>query len=140
MENVNQLVLELGCKVGTLPSTYLGLPLGSRQISMVVLDGVEEKLRRKLAMWKRQCISKGGRLALIRSTLSNLPIYLMSLFRLPRGVGSRLEKIQRDFLWGSSSSERKIHLLNWKTVCTSKEKGGLGIRNLVLMNRLLLGC
>ena len=53
MENVDQLALKLGCKVGALPTTYLGLPLGSRQASVSVWDGVEEKLRRKLAMWKR---------------------------------------------------------------------------------------
>ena len=71
--------------------------------------------------------------------MSNLLIYLMFLLRLPRRVSSRLEKIQRDFLWGSSPSIRKIHLLNWKTVCTSKVKGGLGIRSPALMNEALLG-
>ena len=63
----------------------------------------------------------------------------MSLFRIPKGVKSRLEKIQWDFLWGGGNVERKIHLLNWSTVCTSKEKGGLGVRSLVKMNKSLLG-
>ena len=139
VDNVHLLARELGFKVGALPSTYLGLPLGSRQSSTSIWDGVEDKFCRKLTLWKRQYISKGGRLTLIRSTLSNLPTYLMFLFQLPRGISSRLEKIQMDFLWGSSSSGRKIHLINWKDVCSSKEKGGLGIRNLILMNRDLLG-
>ena len=138
VENVDQLVLKFGCKVGALPTTYLGLPLGCWQASISVWDRVEEKFWRKLAMWKRRHISKEGRLTLIRSTLSNLPIYLMSLLRMPRGVSSRLEKIQRDFLWGSNASERKIHLINWKQVCLSKAKGGLGIRSLLLMNKALL--
>ena len=138
VENVDQLALELGCKVGALPTTYLGLPLGCRQASISVWGGVEEKFRRKLAMWKRQHISKGGRLTLIRSTLSNLPIYLMPLIHMPRGVSSRLEKIQKDFLWGSNASEKKIHLINCKQVCLSKAKGGLGFRSLLLMNKALL--
>ena len=29
VENVEILALKLGCKVGSLPSTYLGLPLGA---------------------------------------------------------------------------------------------------------------
>ena len=62
VDNVDQLALELGCKVGTLPTTYLGHPLGSRQASITVWDGVEERFRRKLSMWKRQYIAKGGRL------------------------------------------------------------------------------
>ncbi|RVW19481.1 hypothetical protein CK203_114085 [Vitis vinifera] len=63
-------------------------------------DGVEERMRKRLALWKRQFISKGGRITLIRSTLASMPIYLMSLMRIPRVVRLRLEKIQRDFLWG----------------------------------------
>ena len=139
MGNLEALASELGCCTRTLPTTYLGLPLGMRHNSTIVWDGVEERFRRKLALWKRQYISKGGRLTLIRSTLSNLPIYLMSLFRLPKGVQFRLEKIQRDFLWGGGNLGRKIHQLNWSTVCSSKENGGMGICNLYILNRSLLG-
>ena len=95
---VDSLALELGCKVGALPSFYLGLPLGAPHNSVAVWDGVEEWFRKRLALWKRQYISKGGRITLIRSTLSSLPIYFMSLFRMPRRVRLRLEQIQRDFL------------------------------------------
>ncbi|RVW65636.1 Transposon TX1 uncharacterized 149 kDa protein [Vitis vinifera] len=53
-------ISELGCKVGSLPSTYLGLPLGAPHKSVAVWDGVEERMRKRLALWKRQFISKGG--------------------------------------------------------------------------------
>ena len=86
MENLDDLAVELGCRVGELPSTHLGLPLGMRHNSLQVWDGVEERFRKKLALWKRQFISKGGRLTLIKSTLMNLPVYTMSLFRMPKGV------------------------------------------------------
>ena len=98
VENLNRLAYELGCRVGTLSSTYLGLPLWSKQKSIRVWEGIEENFRKRLAALKRQYISKGGRLTLIRSTLSNLPIYLLSLFRLPESVKCKLEKIQRNFL------------------------------------------
>ena len=84
--DIEDLALELGCKVGGLPSCYLGLPLGAPFKSEVVWDGVEKRFRKRLAMWKRQCISKGGKLTLIRSTLSSMRIYFMSLFYLPRKV------------------------------------------------------
>ena len=38
---------------------------------------MEEQFRRRLAMWKRQYLPKGGRATLIRSILSNLPIYFV---------------------------------------------------------------
>ena len=63
----------------------------------------------------------------------------MSLFRIPKGVKSRLEKIQQDFLWGGGNLDRKIHLVNWSNVCTSKEKGGLCVQSLVKLNKSLLG-
>lgn len=98
VENVEVLASELGCKVGSLPSTYLGLPLGAPHKSVAVWDGVEERMRKKLALWKRQFISKGRRITLIRSTLVSMPIYLMSLLRVLKVVRLRFDKIQRDFL------------------------------------------
>ncbi|RVW36721.1 putative mitochondrial protein [Vitis vinifera] len=56
-------------RVGSLPSTYLGLPLGAPFKSVSVWDGVEEQFRKRLAMWKRQYLSKGGRATLIRKGL-----------------------------------------------------------------------
>ena len=53
VENLEALALEFGCKVGVVPSTYLGLPLDAQHKSMVVWDGVEERFRKRLAMWKR---------------------------------------------------------------------------------------
>ncbi|KAJ9680330.1 hypothetical protein PVL29_019599 [Vitis rotundifolia] len=139
VEDVEEMVVELGCKVGSLPAVYLGLPLGAHHKASSMWDGVEERMRKKLALWKRQYISKGGRITLIKSTLANIPIYQMSLFRMPKIVARKLEKLQRDFLWGGGRSERKVHLINWEVVCTPKEKGGLGIRKIDILNKALLG-
>ena len=125
-----ELATIFGCKVGALPTTYLGLPLGAAHNSMVAWDEVEERFRKRLAMWKRKYISKGGRLTLIKSTLASLPIYFMSLFRMLRRVRLRLEKIQRDFLWGGGALENKPYLVKWDFVCLDKRKGGFGVERL----------
>ena len=138
VENLELLALEVGCKVGRLPTSYLGIPLGANHKSVAVWDGVEERFRKRLAVWKRQFISKGGRMTLIRSTLSSMPIYLMSLLRIPRAVSLRLERIQRDFLWGGGALKKKPHLVKWDTVCLDKSKGGLGVRRLSILSRALL--
>ena len=48
---VEELAVELGCRVGTLPSQYLGLPLGAPNRAPYIWDGVEERVRRRLALW-----------------------------------------------------------------------------------------
>ena len=78
-----ELARVLGCKVGSPPSCYLGLPLGATFKSPHVWDVVEERFQKRLTLWKRQYLSKGGRLTLVKSTLSSLPIYFMSLFVIP---------------------------------------------------------
>ena len=69
VHDIEDLALELGCRVGGLPFCYLGLPLGAFFKLEAVWDVVEEWFRKRLAMWKRRYISKGGRLTLIQSTL-----------------------------------------------------------------------
>ena len=53
VENLLDLALDLGCKVGALPSSYLGLSLGFHYKFVTTWDGVEERFRKRLAMWKR---------------------------------------------------------------------------------------
>ena len=94
---------------------------------------------RRLAAWKRQYLSKGGKLTLIKSTLSSMPTYFLSLFTIPKTIALRLEKLIRDFLWKGSENAQGIHLVAWKELCLPKKGGGLGIRDLVLFNKALLG-
>jgi hypothetical protein len=75
-------------------------------------------------------LSKGGRIALIKCTLSNHPTYLMSLLPIPASVAKHIESIQCGFLWGGIGEEFKFHLVNWPRVCSPVREGGLGIRNL----------
>jgi hypothetical protein len=100
----------LGCRVASLPIKNLGLTLGAFYKASTIQNGIVEKMEPCLARWKRLYLSKGGRLTLIRSTLSNLPRYYLSLFPIRVGMANRLEKLQRDFLWGGLGDEFKFHL------------------------------
>jgi hypothetical protein len=85
VSNVAELANILGCRVSTLPLAYLGLPLRAGFKKKVVWNNVVEKFEKRLIGWKRLYLSKGGRLTLIKSTLSSLPTYYLSLFPLPQG-------------------------------------------------------
>ena len=49
VEEILEMAVELGCKVGQLPSSYLGAPNKASS----VWDVGEERVRWKLALWKR---------------------------------------------------------------------------------------
>ena len=46
---IEEMAVELGCKVGLLPTVYLGLPLEAHHEAISIWDGVEERMRRRLA-------------------------------------------------------------------------------------------
>ncbi|KAL4204695.1 hypothetical protein AMTRI_Chr01g133270 [Amborella trichopoda] len=117
------------CKVGSFPLTYLGLLISDSRLTIAVCDKVLERIQFKLDLWKNKHLS---------SCLSNLPIYQMSLINMPASVVRKIEKMMRDFLWGSYGDSRKFHLLRWERVCTPKKEGGLWIRHVRFVNQALL--
>ena len=74
---------------------------------------------------------------LIKSNLASKPLNQMSLLRVPKAVANKMERLQRDFLWGGGVVVKKPHLVNWEVVCSNKGQGGLGIRNLSKLNKVL---
>jgi hypothetical protein len=136
--NIGNLTAYLGCRVASIPMKYLGLPLGAAYKDTSMWNGVTEQMERRLAGWKKIYLSKGGQLNLIKSMLYNLPTYYLSLFLVPMSVANRIEKIQRDFLWGGMGDENKLHLVSWNQVCHPLRIGGLGIRNVLKFNKALL--
>ena len=73
--DVHALAEILGCKVGSLLMSYLGMPLGASHNCPSIWNPILEKIERKLVGWKRLYLSKGGRLMLLKSTLSSLPTF-----------------------------------------------------------------
>ncbi|RVW36937.1 hypothetical protein CK203_094919 [Vitis vinifera] len=89
-----------------------------------------------LLMWFEACL--GLKINLEKSEL--IPMGRVQVIKdlALEKVRLRLEKIQRDFLWGGGALVQKPHLVRWNLVCLDKRKGGLGVRNLALMNIALL--
>ena len=78
-------------------------------------------------------------MTLIKSSLSSLPTYFLSILPLPGKVAKHMEKSHRDLLWNGIGGEPKIHLVKWAKVCKPLQVGGLGIRHLGSFNSALLG-
>ncbi|WMV26358.1 hypothetical protein MTR67_019743 [Solanum verrucosum] len=135
--NMNYLAAILGGEIDTLPTTYLSMLLGGKFNSVEIWNGMLEKCEKKLARWKTQYLSFGGRLTLINSVLDVLPTYMMTLFPIPAGVIRRLDSIRRKFLWHGNKERKGFHLVKWKVVIAGKKVGGMGIKNLKVQSKAL---
>nr|GEV24814.1 RNA-directed DNA polymerase, eukaryota [Tanacetum cinerariifolium] len=101
-------------------------------------DDVVSKVTSLLSKWKLKTLSIGGRLTLIKSVLTFIPLYQMSSFKFPIKVLNILESIRRKFFNGIEGNKRKLALISWDTVLASKKYGGLGVLSFFAMNRALL--
>ncbi|RVX02255.1 NAD-dependent malic enzyme 62 kDa isoform, mitochondrial [Vitis vinifera] len=59
--------------------------------------------------------------------------------RLDVSIASKIEKMQRNFLWSGAGEGKKDHLVRWEVVSRPKELGGLGFGKISLRNIALLG-
>ena len=83
-------------------------------------------------------MSYGGRLILINSVLTSMPMFLLSFFEVPVGVRKRPDFYRSCFFWQSDELKRKYRLAKWDIICRPKDQGGLGIENLEVKNKCLL--
>ena len=66
-------------------------------------DLVVAKFEKKLSTSKRDYLSLGGRITLIKSSLSSIPVFYMSLYRLSTVARKKLDLIPRNFLWDGNT-------------------------------------
>ena len=99
-------------------------------------------MKQKLAGWKENFLSLASLRVLIQSSLAAIPSYIMQCSYLSGRVLDGLDRVNRNFLWGSIDSAKKIHWVGWEKVTKSKEEGGLGLqtakgRNVALLSKLI---
>ncbi|RVW35957.1 putative methyltransferase PMT7 [Vitis vinifera] len=94
VSNLEELVGILGCKVGALPTTYLGLPLGIPHKSYRVWEGVEECL-----LCGRDNIFQRGKTDYDKKTFCLAYRFISSSSCHPEEGSAEIRKDQRDFLW-----------------------------------------
>lgn len=120
---------------------YLGFPLKHQGAFSQDYNFVIERVQAKLQGWKANMLSIAGKAVLSQVVISTIPSYVMQgCILLPRVLNS-LDKINRNFLWGTTELVKKMHMVNWKKVTKPKAKGGLGLqeakgRNLTLAAKL----
>ncbi|KAJ6844953.1 uncharacterized protein M6B38_288325 [Iris pallida] len=113
-----------------LPITYLGVPLFRGRAKMDYFQVLINKFDKKLSGWKGRLLSFGGKIILIKSVLTSLPMHSLSMIKPPIKLLKRLDSIMANFLWNAKDKHRR-HWIAWDKVCRTLDEGGLGVRSLV---------
>ncbi|XP_024626821.1 uncharacterized protein [Medicago truncatula] len=136
---LHEAAVVMHCRHGRLPFLYLGLPIGGDPRKLQFWHPVVERIRRRLSGWKSKNLSLGGRLVLLKSVLSSIPVYFLSFFKAPSGIISTLDSIFINFFLGGGEDSRRISWIKWDNICLNKENGSLGVKRLREFNISLSG-
>jgi hypothetical protein len=127
-----------GCAVGSLPFTYLGLPLGTSKPTIQELTPIIDQIERRLNASAR-FLDYGGRLTLVNSVLSSLPLHFLCSLKIQKTILNLSDRSRRHCLWAKEDDSTSVNsLAAWSLVCRPKRHGGLGVLNMEIQNKALL--
>jgi hypothetical protein len=86
-ENIDlqEVLQNFPCAIRSFPCKYLGLPLSTRSLKRIEVQPLIDKIAARLPAWKGKLLNKAGRLTLVRSVLTAIPIYFLTIFLLKNG-------------------------------------------------------
>jgi hypothetical protein len=97
-----------------------------------------DKVADKLPAWEGRLMHRSGRLALIKSTLVAMHVYITITITLPGWLLKVLEKIMKGFLWSDTEVVQSDKCtVAWGKVQRPLQLGGLGVVNLKLFDMAL---
>lgn len=88
---------------------YLGFPLKQPETSPQDYNFILDRVKQNLAVWKTNMLSLAGRSVLIQAFSTMIPTYVMQCTQLPGKILEGIDRVNRNFLWGSSDLVRKMH-------------------------------
>ena len=97
VDRTTSLAQLFGCVVGSLPFTYLGLPLVLTKPKVIDFKPLVTKCERRLA-YTSSFLSQTGRLQVTNSIFSAFPMFFMSTFRLHKTVIKQVDSYRKHSL------------------------------------------
>lgn len=137
-DKVDQLAGVFGCQCGTYPFTYLGLAMETTKPRVEDHTPLVSRIERRIsaaATW----LTMAGRATYIDCAISSIPIYHMCTLRMHVTTINTIDRARKDGFWrGTDVAGKGKPLVAWNKVTMPKNKGGLGLKNLRIMNESLL--
>ena len=87
---LNQIRLEISEALDSMMEAhsgkYLGLPMTIGRSKNQVFGYLKSKINSKIQGWKQKTLNQGGKEVLIKLVLMVMPTYIMTCFKLPKGL------------------------------------------------------
>jgi hypothetical protein len=114
---------------------YLGVPLFKTSPRVSHWLPLLEKLKLRIQAWGANWLNLAGKVVLIKSVLTSLPLFQNSILLAPKTINLKIDQMMRRFLWeGGRNNERKLHLISWDKIKKPLLEGGLQIRDVATQN------
>nr|GEY54492.1 RNA-directed DNA polymerase, eukaryota [Tanacetum cinerariifolium] len=83
IKKVEEVTRHIGCGILNTPFSFLGSKVGGCMSRIKSWDEVIDKMVNHLSKWKMKTLPIGGRLTLLKAVFGSMPIYHMSIFKVP---------------------------------------------------------
>jgi hypothetical protein len=114
-----------GCAVGSMPFTYLGLPLGTTKPTLQDFSPMLTRIENRLFVVSK-FLSYHGRLILVNSVMNALPTFYMCTLQLPPQIIKQIDSYRKKCLWSGGEINRKGNCLAaWEAACRPIRKEAL---------------
>jgi len=114
---LQHLARTFNCDTGSLPFTYLGLPLGLTKPRVIDFSPLVNRCERRLAATSI-FLNQAGRLEVTNLIFLALPTFCMSTFLLQQTLVDQLDKFRKLCLWrGADINAKQKPKAAWPIVC-----------------------
>lgn len=128
----------LGMEFTEKHDKYLGLPMVVGLRKKEAFLEIEERMAKRILNWKSKILSMAGREVLIKAVLTAMPQYAMMSYKMPITLCDKMQKMINAFWWSASERKKPIHWVKASVLAKEKVDGGMGFRNLSLLNDAFL--
>ena len=116
---------------------YLGFSLKANLYRKQDWFWLVGKVEKRLMVWSHKCLSRAGRLVLVKAVLEAISVYWMSLSWIPKGILERIRRICFRFLWSGKKEDQTTPWVIWKRIVVPKGLGGWGLKDIFLFSKAL---
>jgi hypothetical protein len=73
---------------------------------------LEKKFETRISNWSHRWLSLGRRVTLVKVVLESIPVYWLSLAKIPKSILNNIRKRMFNFLWTGKKIKEGVHLIS----------------------------